>query len=167
MTPLSLLFAYFTIGFCTVFPSLAASYIMINTLDFSASDVAMTGLFCSVPWCLKPVWAYISDTFACCGYRRRPYVCFFAFMTAVLLAVTPQRAQVGRETEFVAILALTSFCMCFVDIAIDGSIMVLVSREKSGVDEGQAQTHSWIARVGGGTGGWLVPVRVRDDGISA
>lgn len=156
MTPLSLLFAYFTIGFCTVFPSLAASYIMINTLDFSASDVAMTGLFCSIPWCLKPLWAYISDTFSCCGYRRRPYVCFFALMTAILLAVTPQRAEVGREKEFVAILALTSFCMCFVDIAIDGSIMVLVSKERDGVDEGKAQTHSWIARVGGGTlaAGW-------------
>ena len=84
MTPLSLLFSYFTIGFCTVFPSLAASYIMVNTLDFSAADVANTGLLCSIPWCLKPLWAYISDTFSCCGYRRRPYVCLFALLTALL-----------------------------------------------------------------------------------
>lgn len=156
MTPLSLLFSYFTIGFCTVFPSLAASYIMVNTLDFSASDVANTGLLCSIPWCLKPLWAYISDTFSCCGYRRRPYVCFFALLTAVFLVATPQRASPGREQEFVALLALTSFSLCFVDVAVDGSVMVIVSGEKEGVDEGKAQTHSWIARVGGGTlaAGW-------------
>ena len=93
MTPLSLLFSYFTIGFCTVFPSLAASYIMVNTLDFSASEVATTGLLCSIPWCLKPLWAYISDTFACCGYRRRPYVSVFSLLTAVLLVATPQRVR--------------------------------------------------------------------------
>lgn len=156
MTPLSLLFSYFTIGFCTVFPSLAASYIMVNTLDFSASDVANTGLLCSIPWCLKPLWAYISDTFSCCGFRRRPYVCFFALLTALFLVATPQRAAPGHERDFVALLALTSFCLCFVDVAVDGSVMVIVSREKEGVDEGKAQTHSWIARVGGGTlaAGW-------------
>jgi hypothetical protein len=156
MTPLSLLFSYFTIGFCTVFPSLAASYIMVNTLDFSASDVATTGLLCSIPWCMKPLWAYVSDTFSCCGYRRRPYVSLFSLLTAVLLVATPQRASAGFETEFVALLALTSFCLCFVDVAVDGSVMVIVSRETEGVDEGKAQTHSWIARVGGGTlaAGW-------------
>jgi len=156
MTPLSLLFSYFTIGFCTVFPGLAASYIMVNTLDFSASDVASTGLLCSIPWCLKPLWAYISDTFSCCGYRRRPYVCLFSLLTAVFLVATPQSASPGRERDFVGLLALTSFCLCFVDVAVDGSVMVLVSGEKEGVDEGKAQTHSWIARVGGGTlaAGW-------------
>lgn len=156
MTPLSLLFSYFTIGFCTVFPSLAASYIMVNTLDFSASDVATTGLLCSIPWCLKPLWAYISDTFSCCGYRRRPYVCVFALLAALFLVATPQRAEPGQEHDFVALLALTSFCLCFVDVAVDGSVMVIVSGEKEGVDEGKAQTHSWIARVGGGTlaAGW-------------
>ena len=139
-----------------MFPSLAASYIMVNTLDFSASDVANTGLLCSIPWCLKPLWAYISDTFSCCGYRRRPYVCFFALLTAVFLVATPQRASPGHEQDFVALLALTSFCLCFVDVAVDGSVMVIVSGEKEGVDEGKAQTHSWIARVGGGTlaAGW-------------
>lgn len=156
MTPLSLLFSYFTIGFCAVFPSLAASYIMVNNLDFSASEVATTGLLCSIPWCLKPLWAYVSDTFSCCGYRRRPYVCLFSVLTAVLLVATPQRASVGFERDFVALLALTSFCLCFVDVAVDGSVMVIVSRETEGVDEGKAQTHSWIARVGGGTlaAGW-------------
>lgn len=156
MTPLSLLFSYFTIGFCTVFPSLAASYIMVNNLDFSASEVATTGLLCSIPWCLKPLWAYISDTFACCGYRRRPYVSVFSLLTAVLLVATPQRASAGFERDFVALLALTSFCLCFVDVAVDGSVMVIVSRETEGVDDGKAQTHSWIARVGGGTlaAGW-------------
>lgn len=156
MTPLSLLFAYFTIGFCTVFPSLSASYIMVNALNFSASDVASTGLLCSIPWCLKPLWAYVSDTCVCCGYRRRPYVCVFALLASVLLVATPQHAVLGHERDFVLLLALTSFCLCCVDVAVDGSVMVIVSMETQGVDEGKAQTHSWIARVGGGTlaAGW-------------
>lgn len=155
MTPLSLLFAYLCVGFCVSFPGLACSYIMVNVLNFTASDVATTALMCSIPWCVKPLWAFISDNVPIFGYRRRPYVCIFSLAASIFIAITPDYANVYAQTEFVGMLICTSFALCFVDIAIDGSVMVLVAKEK-GVNEGKAQTHSWIARIGGGTlaAGW-------------
>ena len=42
------------------------------------------------------------------------------------------------------------------DVAVDGSVMTLVAAERGADQEGKAQTHSWIARVGGGAlaAGW-------------
>lgn len=153
-TPASLLFAYFTIGFCAAFPGLACTYTMIQ-LDFTASDVATTALLCSVPWCLKPVWAFVSDSLPCLGYRRRPYVCVFSIVASIFIVETPNYATSETTALFVLMLVTSSFALCVVDIAVDGSVMVLVGNE-SGRDEGKAQTHSWMARIGGGTlaAGW-------------
>lgn len=148
MTPASLLFAYMTIGFCAAFPSLGTSYVMVDTLHFSASEVATAMLLCSVPWCVKPLWAYISDSCPVCGYRRRPYVCVFSLIASAFLVATPQYATPETSAGFVAMLVGASFALCFVDIAVDGSVMVLVGAE-SGVEEGKAQTDSWTARITG------------------
>ena len=128
---------------------------MINELDFTASDVATTALLCSVPWCLKPVWAFVSDSLPVCGYRRRPYVCLFSVVASTFISQTPKYATPQTSSAFVLMLVASSFALCFVDIAADGSVMVLVGDE-SGREEGKAQTHSWMARIGGGTlaAGW-------------
>ena len=154
MTPLSLLFAYFTVGFVTTFPSVACSYELLR-LNFSAGDMATVAVLASVPWCMKPLWAFVSDTFPVCGYRRRPYVCAFSLLSSVLLASTPQYAFPSTTSNLVAVMTCTSWAMCVVDVAVDGSVMNLVAEER-GADEGKAQTHSWIARVGGGAlaAGW-------------
>ena len=148
MTPVSLLFAYMTIGFCAAFPSLGTSYVMIEQLHFSAYEVATAMMLCSVPWCVKPLWAYVSDAFPVCGYRRRPYVCVFSLVASAFIAATPQYATPETSAAFVAMLVGASFALCFVDVAVDGSVMVLVGAE-SGADEGKAQTHSWTARITG------------------
>ena len=155
MTPVSLLYAYFCIGFCAAFPGLGVSYILVNELGFTASDVANTALLCSAPWCVKPLWAFVSDKCSVCGYRRRPYVCALSLVASALMFATPHYAVVGSETSFVGALVCTSLCLCVVDVAVDGSVMVLVGQE-AGSQEGSAQTHSWIARVGGGAmaAGW-------------
>ena len=154
-TPLSLLFAYFTVGFAAAFPAVACSYELLR-LGFTASEMATVAVFASLPWCLKPIWGYVSDTFPVCGYRRRPYVCVFSLLTSVLLAATPQYALADATASLVAVLACTSWALCVVDVAVDGSVMTLVAAERGADEEGKAQTHSWIARVGGGAlaAGW-------------
>lgn len=153
-TPVSLMFAYFTVGFVGGFTGLPCTYTMVN-LGFTATDVATTALLASLPWCCKPLWAFVSDSLPCLGYRRRPYVCVFSIVTSVVLLRTPTYATSDTATMFVFMLVMSSFALCVVDIAVDGSVMVLVGNE-SGNDEGKAQTHSWIARIGGATlaAGW-------------
>lgn len=157
LTPLSILFAYMTLGFCVAFPSLACSYVMIDTLKFTAADVATTALLCAVPWCVKPLFATLSDRCVCCfgGYRRRPWVHVFSLCTVVTMASTPAYAAVDTSGWFVLMLVCTSTSLCVVDVAIDGSLLTLIADE-SDADEGKLQTHSWTARIAGGclASGW-------------
>lgn len=161
MTPTSLLFAYFTVGIAAALPSLGATYIMIETLNFDASDVANAAVLCSIPWCVKPLIAAVSDMTTCCfGFRRRPYVCFFSLCAGITMLVTPSYVHAPASAyHFTLCLVVTSFCICVVDVALDGSLMVLV-RQESAVSnskkQGVSQGHAWAARVGGGAlgAGW-------------
>ena len=158
MVPISLLAGYFTIGLASALPSLGATYIMVETLNMNASDIANVAIVCSIPWCLKPLIAAISDsTWCCCGYRRRPYVSLFSLLCGMIMLVTPRFSRdTDDPTNFVACLALTSFCICVVDVCLDGSLMVLVAKERDSGSEGVAQGHAWAARVAGATigAGW-------------
>lgn len=158
MVPLSLLTAYFTIGIASGLPSLGATYVMVDVLQMSASQVANVAILCSVPWCFKPLIAAASDrTTCCCGYRRRPYVSLFSLLCGVIMLITPRFAtQEEDKNTFVLCLALTSLCVCVVDVCLDGSLMVLVAKEKNTSSEGVAQGHAWAARVAGTTigAGW-------------
>lgn len=158
MVPISLLSGYFCIGVASALPSLGATYVMVDVLNFDASDIANVAILCSVPWCLKPLIAALSDKTTCfCGYRRRPYVSFFSLLCGLIMLLTPQFATRAEDaTSFVKCLAVTSLCVCVVDVCLDGSLMVLVSEEKKTGTEGVAQGHAWAARVAGATigAGW-------------
>lgn len=158
MVPISLLTGYFCIGVASSLPSLGATYLMIGGLGMDASDIANVAIFCSIPWCLKPLIAAISDkTICCCGYRRRPYVSLFSLACGVVMLLTPRfSTRVEDSASFVACLALTSLCICVVDVCLDGSLMVLVAEEKKTGQEGVSQGHAWAARVAGATigAGW-------------
>lgn len=158
MVPTSVLIAYFTVGLASGLPSLGATYVMVNVLGFSASDIANVALMCSIPWCVKPVIAAISDKTRCfCGYRRRPYVSFFSLLCGVVMIVVPRYAEKAADaTKFVACWVCISTCICVVDVCLDGSLMVLVAEEKKEGKEGTAQGKAWAARVAGTTlgAGW-------------
>ena len=161
MTPTSLLYAYFTVGIAASLPSLGATWIAVENLNFDASDVANLAVLCSIPWCVKPLIAAISDTTTCCfGFRRRPYVCFFSLCAGVVILATPSYAVAPASPhDFSLCLVLTSLCICVVDVALDGSLMVLVQQESAlsgSKKQGVSQGHAWAARVGGGAlgAGW-------------
>jgi hypothetical protein len=160
MTPTSLLYAYFTVGIAASLPSLGATWIMVETLKFDASDVANVAMLCSIPWCVKPLIAAISDMTTCCfGFRRRPYVCFFSLCGGVAMLLTPAYATATATAHnFTLCLVATSFCVCIVDVALDGSLMVLVRQESAlgSNKQGVSQGHAWSARVAGGAlgAGW-------------
>lgn len=158
MVPISLLAGYFSIGVASALPSLGATYVMVDVLGMDASGIANVAILASVPWCLKPVIAALSDNTTCfCGYRRRPYVSFFSLMCGIFMLLTPKFANSAEDSaSFVCCLALTSLSICVVDVCLDGSLMVLVAEEKESKNEGVAQGQAWAARVAGATigAGW-------------
>lgn len=48
-----------------------------DDFDMSPASVSMVGSLTSLPWIIKPVWGFISDTYPIFGYRRRVYLGVF------------------------------------------------------------------------------------------
>ena len=157
MTPTSILFGYAVLGACLVLPSIASSFVMADVMGMTPSEMTAVAVWCSLPWVTKPLWGAVSDRCSVCGYRRRPYVCVFSLVATASLAATPYYATAKTRDMMIFMLFCTSASLCIMDVALDGSLMVLVKGEKKGTkNEGKSQTHSWMARVAGGClgSGW-------------
>ena len=157
MTPTSILFGYAVLGASLVLPSIASSFVMADVMGMTPSEMAAVAVWCSLPWVTKPLWGAVSDRCAVCGYRRRPYVCVFSLVATASLAATPYYATAKTRDMMIFLLFSTSAALCVMDVALDGSLMVLVKEEEKGTkNEGKSQTHSWMARVAGGClgSGW-------------
>ena len=53
---------------------LAVSYYFKDDLGLDPADLAIYTGFTSLPWLIKPVYGFLSDTFPLFGYRRRSYL---------------------------------------------------------------------------------------------
>ena len=136
----TLYFAYAVYGFTFAFISLSVQFQMVNTYNFTSSDLAFAWSCVSLPWAFKPFYGYISDKTG-----RRVSVCVGAFMSALTLAYLPNFGE-----HIVYGMALSSLCICYADVASD-SIVVTYTKTR-----GKAlQSTCWTARSFGsmiGTG---------------
>jgi MFS family permease len=64
-------------------PSLAVTYYLKDQLELSPSMLQSVSTLLFVPWMLKPIFGFLSDTFPVCGNRRRPYLCFCGIISSV------------------------------------------------------------------------------------
>ena len=134
MTPTSILFGYGVLGASLVLPSIASSFVMADVMGMTPSEMAAVAVWCSLPWVTKPLWGAVSDRCAVCGYRRRPYVCVFSLVATASFATTPYYATAKTRDMMIFLLFCTSAALCVMDVALDGSLMVLVKKEKKGTE---------------------------------
>lgn len=147
MRHLPLLSFYFLLGFCFQFPSVAFRYWLMDTVRVSPAQMdAISGVM-SIPWCFKPLYGFISDSYPIHGFRRRPYMILTAFVSAFAWIAVP----FCPHDEFIISLTMTlaSFGMCFADVMVD-SVLVEVARQESEEDKGIIQSWSWMMRFAGG-----------------
>ena len=147
MKHIPLLIFYFFLGFSFQFTSVGMRYWMMD--DVKVSPAQMSAIFgvVSIPWCMKPIYGFISDSYPLYGYRRRPYMIIFAFVASYMWILLP----FVPHDEFVITLVMTlsSGSMCFADVMAD-SLLVEAAREESEQDRGIVQSHSWMLRFSGG-----------------
>jgi MFS family permease len=62
---------------------LAISYMFKDDYGMSPAIVSMLGSMTALPWIVKPVWGFISDTYPILGYRRKPYLAIFGVLGAL------------------------------------------------------------------------------------
>ena len=147
MEHLPLLAFYLMLGFGFQFTSVAMRYWMMDTVQVSPAQMAAIFGVTAIPWCLKPVYGFISDSYPIFGYRRRPYMVVFSFLAAYMWILLP----FVPHDEFIITLVMTisSGSMCFADVMAD-SLLVEAAREEEGDNKGVVQSHAWMMRFTGG-----------------
>lgn len=145
-----LLSFYLGLGFLFQFPAIAMRFWMIEDMKISPARMAAIGGVAAIPWCLKPLYGFISDAFPICGEHRRPYIFLGCLGSTLSWWIMPWTLF----DPFVATLFMftASLCICVADVVVD-SILVTIAREET--DKGSVQSWSWGLRAAGGLLGAL------------
>ena len=150
---------YIFLGVLLQLPDLAVRFYLIDL----GIEVAALGVFQAtliIPWCLKPLYGFISDSVLIRGLRRRPYIIACNALCAVIWLVMSQWKTPVWAAQL--LLFMASVVTCFSDVMYD-SILVEIAKREEGNDHGKAQSWCWGARavgalVAAGAGGLLLNV---------
>jgi MFS family permease len=55
-------------------------YFLRETLGVSVPAIMMLGALANLPWLIKPLWGFLSDSISLFGYRRKSYIVLFALL---------------------------------------------------------------------------------------
>ena len=123
VTPVTMIYLFYLfLGVLLQLPDLAVRFYLMG-LGVDVASLAAFQATLVIPWCLKPLYGFVSDSFPVCGLRRKPYVIVCnvlncgLWMAMALMEDTPVwAAQI--------LLFLASVMTCFTDVMYD-SILVL------------------------------------------
>lgn len=108
-------FVIYLVGFSeglTHLASLAIYYLLKDDLGLSPPEVSAIFIAPAIPWVLKPLFAFVSDTYPIMGYRRKPYMLMFSLLEALgffILASFPA-SVVGSTLSLFLISLAASVC---------------------------------------------------------
>lgn len=134
---------YFTFGWCLSFIGIATQFTMIDRLKLSPVEMTMAYGIISSPWCIKPLYGFISDRYIVFDWgRRRPYISVVGYLATCLYVFIPY--FINSKTGFVLTLTTISGLICFSDVCADSITVELVKKEET---KGATQTACWTARA--------------------
>ena len=125
---------------------------MIDHLRFTPVAMTMSIGIMSAPWCVKPLYGFISDKYAVFDWgRRRPYISMSGLLAAFVYVY--MHLFIQDKTWFVVALTFISGQLCISDVCADSITVELVKRETI---KGDTQTKCWTARALGTLAGALL-----------
>lgn len=154
---LAILTIYFVQGILGL-ARLGVSFFLKDDLGLSPATVAaMTGL-AALPWVVKPLFGFLSDSLPILGYRRRSYLIVSGVLGCVAWLV--MGTVVNSALAATVAIALTSTSTAISDVIAD-SIVVERIRNESQSDAGSLQSLCWATTAVGGlvtayASGWLL-----------
>ncbi|HEY9826795.1 MAG TPA: folate/biopterin family MFS transporter [Stenomitos sp.] len=143
---IAILLVYFVQGILGL-ARLATSFFLKDELGLTPAEVAAMMGIVSLPWVIKPLFGFLSDSFPILGYRRRSYLLMSSFLGCggwLYLALVSHSAP----SATVAI-TLCSLSTAVSDVIVD-SIVVERIRGESSSDAGSLQSLCWATTAVGG-----------------
>jgi folate/biopterin transporter len=143
---LAILLVYFVQGVLGL-ARLAVSFFFKDELGLTPAQVAALMGIVAIPWVIKPLFGFLSDSLPLFGYRRRSYLIISGLLGTVswLLLAT----VVHSAWQATAAIALGSLAIAVSDVIVD-SLVVERARKESQSDAGSLQALCWGATAVGG-----------------
>lgn len=142
----AILLVYFVQGILGL-ARLAVSFFLKDELGLSPAQVAAMMGVVALPWVVKPLFGFLSDSLPLFGYRRRSYLVLSGLLGAatwVGLATVVHTAVAAT-----AVIALGSLAIAISDVIVD-SLVVERVRQESQSEAGALQSLCWGATALGG-----------------
>jgi len=142
----AILLVYFVQGVLGL-ARLAISFFLKDELSLSPAQVAALMGVAALPWVIKPVFGFLSDSVPLFGYRRRSYLVLSGLLgmgSWVALATVVHSAWAAT-----AAIAVSSLSIAVSDVIVD-SLVVERARQESLSDSGSLQSLCWGTSAVGG-----------------
>uniref|UniRef100_A0A804Q6Y8 Folate-biopterin transporter 1 chloroplastic n=1 Tax=Zea mays TaxID=4577 RepID=A0A804Q6Y8_MAIZE len=126
---------------------LAVSFYLKDDLHLDPAETAVVSGFSSLPWLIKPLYGFISDSIPLFGYRRRSYL----FLSGLLGALSWSLMATVVSSKYSAAFSilLGSLSVAFSDVVVD-SMVVERARGESQSTSGSLQSLCWGSSAFGG-----------------
>ncbi|CAN1310428.1 Folate-biopterin transporter 1, chloroplastic, partial [Linum perenne] len=126
---------------------LAVSFYLKDNLRLDPAETAVISGFSALPWLVKPLYGFISDSVPLFGYRRRSYLVLSGLLGA--LSWSLMATLVNDKYGAALCILLGSFSVAFSDVVVD-SMVVERARGESQSTSGSLQSLCWgSAAIGG------------------
>jgi folate/biopterin transporter len=142
----AILVVYFVQGILGL-ARLATSFFLKDDLGLSPAEVAAIMGVVSLPWVIKPLFGFLSDSLPIFGYRRRSYLLFSSILGCGAWAAMGTVVH----SPFAAMMTITlcSLAIAVSDVIVD-SIVVERIQHESQADAGSLQALCWATTAIGG-----------------
>lgn len=111
---------------------LALSYLYKDDLKLQPYEVSRISGLISLPWIIKPLYGFISDSFPIMGYRRKPYLFIFGFVVSLCWIL--MGFYVDNLSKVLTVAITCSLATCFCNV-IGEALVVELSQKQSKTDK--------------------------------
>ena len=131
--------------------ALAKSFFLKDELHLSPSEAAVVTSVSSLPWLVKPLWGFISDTIPLFGYKRKSYLCLMGVLGCVAWSTLSQGvAVVDNRWTASFLFAIGALSIAFSDVLIDSIVVERARESEDKSTTGSLQSLCWgIVAFGG------------------
>lgn len=126
---------------------LAVSFYLKDDLHLDPAETAVISGLSSLPWLIKPLYGFISDSIPLFGYRRRSYLILSGLLGSLSWCLMATVVDSQHSAAFCILLG--SFSVAFSDVVVD-SMVVERARGESQSTSGSLQSLCWGSSAFGG-----------------